>query len=113
MNFEYDKLCEIDSDIERSNAHLRGIRDLLVKILERLLPLPVQTVLSIPPDGNLLITVPADLRTSDMEHMRAELQQFFGDNRKIAIVRSGELTCIHFPLGVSDEGSSWAMSDAG
>jgi hypothetical protein len=72
----------------------------------------------IPPGGKLLFYVSQNTVDADLRRIREELHDFFGSDRKIGVVRSGDVEVIYFadtdPLffGVSTEGASWAMEGA-
>lgn len=71
-------------------------------------PVLCSEVKSIPAGGHLVAVVPPETLGAEMDRIRDELKRFFGDNRRVALVRSGEIEFIHF-ADVSTEGASWAM----
>ena len=86
MNPEYDKLCEIDGDIERTNKHIAEIRNLLQNR-----PLTqTKWVKLIPADSIPVFCLSPEVLDMDMVRIREELAEFFGA-RKFLVIRSGDV----------------------
>lgn len=61
-------------------------------------------VVTIPEDAYLAMTVNPDFLDVDVERLRSELKNFFGKERKIAIVRAGDVqwSVVRFEKGSAD-----------
>lgn len=67
----------------------------------------------IPPWGDLIVTISEHIADYDLERIKIELMRFFGEHRRIGIVRASEMTFTLVPhSGVSAEGAAWAMEGA-
>jgi hypothetical protein len=93
---------------------LNMCEDTILQGIKWILDAHAVKVQTIPADGDVIVTVSPDVLNSDLNIIREELSAFFGSERKVGVVRAGELSFIRVQTSdVPTEGAARPMDRGG